>query len=119
MVDKIVVALICCAVAIPFTYVLAEVFTKSAEAEFPEQQARIASYRILSYRIVSYHTVSGVPGAAGARAHAPACLGGAVMRGAREPQRAWCKRALAKPPIVPSRAPLASGGPPSPDAPNP
>ena len=36
--DKLIVGLICCAVSIPFTYVLFEAFAKSNEPEFPECQ---------------------------------------------------------------------------------
>ena len=36
--DKIIVGLICTAVAIPFTYIIGEVFAKSNEPEFPEAQ---------------------------------------------------------------------------------
>ena len=48
---KVIVALICCAVAIPFIYVLGEAFTKSSEAEFPELQLSWPwKYRILKWR---------------------------------------------------------------------
>ena len=36
--DKLIVGLICCAVSLPFTLVLAESFAKSNEPEFPENQ---------------------------------------------------------------------------------
>ena len=44
-------ALICCAVALPFTAVIAEAFATSSEAEFPELQLTWPlKYRVLQWR---------------------------------------------------------------------
>ena len=44
--DKIIVGLICTAVAIPFTFVIGEIFAKGNEPEFPELQARASRARV-------------------------------------------------------------------------
>ena len=58
-----IVGLICCAVALPFSIVLRRTFAKSDEPEFPELQARVLSYRnrIVSYLIVSYRITLIIP----------------------------------------------------------
>ena len=48
---KLTVALICCAVAIPFTYIIAEAYAKAGEPEFPEQQLTWPlQYRLMRWK---------------------------------------------------------------------